>query len=87
MAFIVLVIVLVLLTKAANGKETLRLGALVSSGQTGTRFDYTGFLPALKLALETINNDSSLQYFFEITTNNSKVTTLSPLSYLLIVSL
>jgi len=84
MAFMIkaiLVIVVVLTTEAVDGKETLRLGALISSGQAGTRFDYTGFLPALELALETINNDSSLQYTFEVTTNNSMVTTLDPLVY------
>ena len=75
----VLVIVLVLTTEAVDGKETLRLGVLISSGQIGTRFDFTGFLPALELALETINNDSSLQYTFEVTTNNSMVTTFGHL--------
>ncbi|XP_065899532.1 gamma-aminobutyric acid type B receptor subunit 2-like [Dysidea avara] len=71
MVFTARAILFVVLLEVAYGKETLRLGALVSSGQAGTRFDYTGLLPALELALETINNDSSLQYTFNVTTNNS----------------
>jgi len=73
MAKVALFVALVSYTEVVYGKETLRLGALVSSRQAGTRFDYTGFLPALKLALETINNDSSLQYKFEVSVNNSMV--------------
>ena len=56
----------------AYGRETLHIGALISQ-QPGEGFDYSGFLPALTLALETINGDSSLRYRFDVTINNSMV--------------
>ncbi|XP_065899528.1 gamma-aminobutyric acid type B receptor subunit 2-like isoform X2 [Dysidea avara] len=71
MVFTARAILFVVLVEVAYGKETLRLGALVSSRQAGTRFDHTGFLLPLELALETINNDSTLQYTFEVTISNS----------------
>jgi len=58
-----LVITILSAATTDHEKETLRLGVLVS--QDGT-FDNSGFLPALDLALETIENDSSLQYRFEV---------------------
>ena len=73
MVFTARAILFVVLVEVAYGKETLRLGALVSSRQAGTRFDQTGFLLPLELALETINNDSTLQYTFEVTISNSMV--------------
>lgn len=54
----------------ANAKETLRLGALIS--QDG-EFDFTGFIPAMNLALETIENDTTLPFRFSITLNDSMV--------------
>ena len=68
----VLIITLILSTGAAHGRETLQLGVLISQ-QPGERLDYSGFLPALSLANETINNDSSLWYKLEVTINNSMV--------------
>ena len=53
-----------------NAKETLRLGALIS--QDG-EFDFTGFIPAMNLALETIENDTTLPFRFSITLNDSMV--------------
>jgi len=67
-----LIITLALCTGAAYGRETLYIGALISQ-QAGARFDYSGLLPALTLALETIDNDSSLRYRFEVAINNSLV--------------
>ena len=55
---------------AAHEKETLRLGVLVS--QDG-EFDNSGFLPALDLALITIENDASLQYKFDVRIDDSMV--------------
>jgi len=69
----VLLITLELCTGVAYARrETLQLGALISQ-QLGAGFDYSGFLPALSLALETIDNDSSLRYGFNVTINNSLV--------------
>jgi len=67
---------LVLYTGAVYGRETLHLGALISQ-QAGASFDYSGFLPTLALALETIDNDSSLRYRFEVTINNSMVLSIT----------
>lgn len=51
-------------------KETLRLGVLIS--QEG-EFDFTGFIPAMNLALETINNDATLPFNLEVTLNDTMV--------------
>ena len=51
-----------------NAKETLRLGVLIS--QEG-EFDFTGFIPAMNLALETIENDTTLPFNFSIALNDS----------------
>ena len=69
---VALIITLTLSTGAAYGRETLDVGALISQ-QAGASFDYSGFLPTLALALETIDNDSSLWFRFEVTINNSMV--------------
>ena len=63
------IVTLLLSLIGANGKETLLLGVLFS--QEG--FDNTGFIPAMNLALETIRNDTTLPFSFEITRNDSKV--------------
>ena len=59
-----------LFTIGANAKQTLRLGVLIS--QEGD-FDFTGFIPAMNLALETIENDTTLPFNFSITLNDSMV--------------
>ena len=53
-----------------NTKETLHLGMLISQER---EFDFTGFIPAMNLALETIENDTTLPFNFYIRLNNSKV--------------
>ncbi|XP_065899539.1 gamma-aminobutyric acid type B receptor subunit 2-like isoform X2 [Dysidea avara] len=72
MAFIpkALIIALALYSGAAYGRETLHIGVLISQ-QLGSGFDYSGLLPALSLALDTVNKDSSLRYRFNITVSNS----------------
>ncbi|XP_065899536.1 gamma-aminobutyric acid type B receptor subunit 2-like [Dysidea avara] len=65
-----LIITLALYTGEAYGRETLHIGVLISQ-QLGAGFDYSGFLPALSLALDTVNNDSSLRYRLSVTVNNS----------------
>ena len=53
-----------------NAKETLRIGMLIS--REGD-FDFTGFIPAMNLALETIENDTTLSFNFYVRLNDSKV--------------
>lgn len=66
--------ILSLLINKAKAKETLRLGAMIS--QEGP-FGLTGFIPAMELALETIENDETLPFSFEITLNDSMVSKIS----------
>ena len=51
-------------------KKTLHFGVLIS--QEG-EFDFTGLLSAMDLALETIENDTTLPFNFTITLNDSMV--------------
>ena len=54
-----------------NGKEQiLNLGVLIS--QEGDS-DFTGFIPAMNLALETIENDTTLPFNFVVKSNDSRV--------------
>ena len=62
--------VVFLFTIEVNAKETLRLGALVSQD---SEFDFTGYIPAMNLALETIENDTTLPFSFSITLDDSMV--------------
>ena len=55
-----------------NAKETLHLGVLISQGGD---LDLSGRIPAINIALETIANDATLPFNFNITVNNSKVAT------------
>ena len=65
----VIAVLLMLLVKV-KAKETLHLGVLIS--QEG-EFDFTGFIPAMNLALETIENDTTLPFIFNITLSDSMV--------------
>ena len=62
--------VLLLFLVKVKAKETLHLGVLIS--QEG-EFDFTGFIPAMNLALETIENDTTLPFIFNITLSDSMV--------------
>ena len=53
-----------------NAQETLRLGVLVSQEAD---FDFSGLIPAMELALETVENDTTLPFNFSITLNDSMV--------------
>ena len=53
-----------------SAKETLRLGALIS--QRGS-FDFSGFIPAMNIALETIENDTTIPFKFDVVINDSMV--------------
>ena len=63
----------------ARAKETLRLGALIS--QKGDSLDFTGSLVAFDLALQTVNDDPSLRYAFQVTLNDSMVSSISVIAY------
>ena len=67
-----IIIIVSQLIRAGNSmpKDTLHLGVLVS--QEGD-FDFSGYIPAMKISLETINNDPTLPFNFSVTVNNSMV--------------
>ena len=54
---------------AADEKETLRLGVLVSQ----TVFDFSGFIPAIEMAIESITADETLPFTFTYIQNDSQV--------------
>ena len=53
-----------------NAKETLHIGMLISQ-EGGT--DLSGYIPAMNIALETIENDTTLPFNFYVRLNDSKV--------------
>lgn len=63
-------VVFLFLIGITGAKESLRVGVLVS--QEGPE-DYAGFIPAMELALETIENDTTLPFTFDIILNDSMV--------------
>ena len=67
-----IIIIVSQLIRAGNAmpKDTLHLGVLVS--QEGD-FDFSGYIPAMDISLETINNDPTLPFNFSVTVNNSMV--------------
>ena len=69
---VAIIIIVSQLIRAGNAmpKDTLHLGVLVS--QEGD-FDFSGYLPAMDISLETINNDPTLPFNFSVTVNNSMV--------------
>ena len=72
MRITVLVIVISLLSLSATAKderETLRLGILFSQEV----FDFSGSIPAIEMALETIEADETLPFIFTYTYNDSMV--------------
>ena len=64
-----------LVSSGVVGKETLRVGILISQGDDSQdgRIDHSGYLPTLYYALETVNRDPSLQYRFAVLLKNSEV--------------
>ena len=57
-------------SRVTDAKETLRLGMLFS--QKGV-FDFSGLIPAIDIALETIEADETLPFTFTYTHNDSMV--------------
>ena len=51
-----------------NARETLRIGVYI---------DLTGFLPAMELALKTIEDDITLPFTFNVTLNDSMVSSIT----------
>ena len=58
------------LSRVNLAKDTLCLGVMVS--QEGD-INYSGYIPAMDIALETINSDSTLPFYFNVTLNDSMV--------------
>ena len=56
--------------QGVNAKETLHLGVLISQ-EGGT--DLSGYIPAMNIALETIENDTTLPFNFYARVNDSMV--------------
>lgn len=54
---------------ATDERETLRLGVLFSQEV----FDFSGSIPAIEMALETIEDDETLPFTFTYTHNDSMV--------------
>ena len=73
MGTMVTIISIACLVSMINAKEVLHLGVMIS--QEGP-FGFRGFLPAMELALETIKDDKTLPFAFEITLNDSMVSEL-----------
>ena len=67
---IVINVVLLFLIRVNSAKDILHLGVLVS--QEGD-LNLSGYIPAMELALESIKNDTSLPFDFDITLNDSMV--------------
>ena len=80
------VVVLLLLARVnSTEKMILHLGVLVS--QEGD-VNLSGYIPTMNIALETINNDTTLPFEFRVTVNDSMVSrhaTANKCSYIAIV--
>ena len=73
MTFIVrLISAIVLLLTVVNSttKDTLRVGVLISIEGD---LNLSGYIPSMNLALESIENDTTLPFKFHATLNDSRV--------------
>ena len=61
---IIFAIILLLSMSKSNARETLRIGVFN---------DIRGFVPGMDIALETIKNDKTLPFTFEVTFNFTMV--------------
>ena len=64
------VVLLFLIRVNATKKMILHLGVLIS--QEG-ELDLSGYIPSMDLALESIKNDTTLPFHFNVTLNDSMV--------------
>ena len=69
---------------AVNAKTTLHLGAMIS--QEGG-IDLSGYIPAMNLALETIKNDTTLPFNFNIRLSDSMVSCLVTMISIAIIAI
>lgn len=61
-----------ILIRVNLAKDTLHIGVLVS---VEGDLNLSGYIPAMDIALETINNDTTLPFDFSVTLNDSMVRT------------
>ena len=79
MIAVIIISLLLLLCGAQSGeneKEELRLGVLFAQKV----FDFSGFIPAIEMALETIDADGTFPFTFTYTHNDSEVSTAASFS-------
>ena len=67
---VVLLTALLLIRVNATEKMILNIGVLIS--QEGA-LDLSGYIPSMNLALESISNDTTLPFDFQVTLNDSMV--------------
>ena len=67
-----IITILLLLIRLNATKDILRLGVLVSQSEKGG-LNLSGYLPAMQLAFESITNDTTLPFDFNVTVNDSMV--------------
>ena len=69
-----IIAILLLLIRLNATKDILRLGVaqLVSQSEKGG-LNLSGYLPAMQLAFESITNDTTLPFDFNVTVNDSMV--------------
>ena len=61
-----------ILIRGNLAKDTVHIGVLVS---VEGDLNLSGYIPAMDIALETINNDATLPFDFSVTLNDSMVRT------------
>ena len=61
-----------ILIRVNLAKDTLHIGVLVS---VEGDLNLSGYIPAMNMAVETINNDTTLPFDFSVTLNDSMVRT------------
>ena len=70
MTLLLRVIEFLLLISASVARDTLHLGVMIPVEGV---LDFSAFIPTMDLALETIENDTTLPFTFAITFNDSMV--------------
>ena len=67
-----IITILLVLIRLNATKDILRLGVLVSQSEKGG-LNLSGYLPAMQLAFESITNDTTVPFDFNVTVNDSMV--------------
>ena len=68
----IIIIAGLILIRVNLAKDTVHIGVLVS---VEGDLNLSGYIPAMDIALETINNDATLPFDFSVTLNDSMVRT------------